>query len=213
MKFWEFRRKMKRIFTIPLTGFFMCVAVGSVMGSVNGGFIPDDLRSHVSGYSLGKAGVNLVRSRSLADGQSQRSMSALSSHGRYLAAAGGHGAMHHGLGPMSAMSGMAMGLGVPNMNLAMSRPGGPTATNYSRQRTNCDKTDGQANDEQTNDTNKTTTTTSKTKSAAATTSTKHNRGLKEGKAPKLTTHLLADFAADPLNNCNTLESQNSSTAA
>ena len=56
---------------------------GSVMGSVNGAFIGDDARSHMSGYSLNKAGgMNLMRSRSLAEGQSQRAMSAMS--GRYL---------------------------------------------------------------------------------------------------------------------------------
>ena len=59
------------------------------MGSVNGGFIGDDARSHVSGYSLNKgSGMNLMRSRSLAEGQSQRAMSAMS--GRYLSAHGLH---------------------------------------------------------------------------------------------------------------------------
>ena len=101
-------------------------SVGSVMGSVNGGFIPDDARSHVSGYSLNKAGVNLARSRSLADGQSQRSMSAMS--GRYLPP--------HGLHGMPMSMGLGMGLGVPNMGMAMSRPGGQFR--YSeRQRSTC----------------------------------------------------------------------------
>lgn len=93
------------------------------MGSVNGGFIPDDARSHVSSYSMHANSkgqpVNLVRSRSLADGQSQRSMSQMS--GRYLPSHGLHGM------PMSmpiGTHGMSMaGLQVPNMGLGMSRSG------------------------------------------------------------------------------------------
>lgn len=65
------------------------------MGSVNGGFIGDDARSQVSGYSLNKgSGMNLMRSRSLAEGQTQRAMSAMS--GRYLSS--------HGLHPMNGNS-------------------------------------------------------------------------------------------------------------
>ena len=89
------------------------------MGSVNGGFIGDDSRSHVSGYSMNKAsvngsGVNLIRTRSLVDGQG-RSISALS---------GGRGAtylppgLHHGLGAMGHHSiNQLAGLGLGGLNM------------------------------------------------------------------------------------------------
>lgn len=83
------------------------------MGSVNGGFIADDARSHVSGYSVNKSGnggVNLLRSRSLIDGPTQRSVSALSGRGPSYLPPG----LHHGMsGPMGHhMNGLhGMGLG------------------------------------------------------------------------------------------------------
>ena len=94
------------------------------MGSVNGGYIQDDARSHVSGYSISKAGANLVRSRSLADGQSQRSMSAMS--GRYI--------LTHNLHGIPINMGLGMGIGVPNMGIGLSRTGGQNSHCY-RQRT------------------------------------------------------------------------------
>ena len=68
------------------------------MGSVNGGFIADDARSHVSGYSVNKSinsGANLLRSRSLIDAQAQRSVSAMSGRGGSYLPPGLH---HTGLG-------------------------------------------------------------------------------------------------------------------
>lgn len=99
------------------------------MGSVNGAFIPDDARSHVSGYSMNKSGAagNLIRSRSLIDGQSARSVSALSGRGgTYLPPA-----MHHsGLGPH--LGGLGMGLGglaMPGLGGSMNAMAGlPTLT-------------------------------------------------------------------------------------
>ena len=85
---------------------------GSVMGgATNGGFIPDDARSHASGYSMNKAGgVNLLRTRSLVDGQVQppggRSVSALSGRGPTYLPPG----LHHqfsGAG-LSGLSGLNM---------------------------------------------------------------------------------------------------------
>lgn len=90
------------------------------MGSVNGGYIADDARSHVSGYSMNKASGNLMRSRSLIDAQSQRSVSALSGRGgAYLPPA-----MHSGLG---AHLGLGMGLGglaMPGLGGSMSAMAG-----------------------------------------------------------------------------------------
>lgn len=97
---------------------------GSVMGSVNGGFIGDDSRSHVSGYSMNKAsvngsGVNLIRTRSLVDGQGQqqqqqRSISALSGRGATYLPPGLH---HSSLGAMGHhhLAGLGLGLGGLNM--------------------------------------------------------------------------------------------------
>ncbi|KAK4312283.1 hypothetical protein Pmani_016264 [Petrolisthes manimaculis] len=64
-------------------------------GSVNNGFIPDDARSHISHISS----KHIPRPRSMADGQSQRSYSALSSaHLRHPASlAGGLGLSRHDL--------------------------------------------------------------------------------------------------------------------
>ena len=102
------------------------------MGSVNGGYIADDARSHVSGYSLNKSG-QLMRSRSLAEGQPQRAMSAMS--GRYLASGLPLNAMMGtssmgltGLG-MSAMPGMSAMSGMSAMALSpmgLSRAGSAT---------------------------------------------------------------------------------------
>lgn len=85
---------------------------GSVRpGSVNGGFIPDDARSHASGYSLNKSsgGVNLIRSRSLIDGQvpqTGRSVSALSGRGATYLPPG----LHHQFS--------AAGMGLTGLNMA-----------------------------------------------------------------------------------------------
>jgi len=96
--------------SIPRARMYHSERPGSVMGSVNGAFIGDDARSHMSGYSLNKAGgMNLMRSRSLAEGQSQRAMSAMS--GRYLSS---H-PLHH-LNGMNGMMGSINGLaGMPGM--------------------------------------------------------------------------------------------------
>lgn len=112
---------------------------GSVMGSVNGGFIADDARSHVSGYSMNKSangGVNLLRSRSLIDGPTQRSVSAMSGRGPSYLPPGLHhgmsGAMGHhlsamGLGPLG-MAGMGGSMnamaGLPTLSgMGLSRAG------------------------------------------------------------------------------------------
>lgn len=88
------------------------------MGSVNGGFIADDARSHVSGYSVNKSanGVNLLRSRSLIDGQAQRSVSAMSGRGASYLPPGLH---HSGLsGPMGHHLSGLHGLGLSPLGMA-----------------------------------------------------------------------------------------------
>ena len=104
------------------------------MGSVNGGFVADDARSHVSGYSVNKSGngVNLLRSRSLIDGQAQRSVSALSGRGgAYLPPGLHHGmssAMGHHLSGLHGMGGLGP-LGMAGLSGSMSAMAGlPTLT-------------------------------------------------------------------------------------
>lgn len=92
-------------------------STGSVMGSVNGGFIADDARSHVSGYSVNKSanGANLLRSRSLIDGQAQRSVSAMSGRGASYLPPGLH---HSGMGPMGHPLSGLHGLGLSPLGMA-----------------------------------------------------------------------------------------------
>lgn len=94
------------------------------MGSVNGGFIGDDARSHVSGYSVkpGSAGANLLRSRSLIDAQAaHRSVSALSGRGGSYLPPGIHPGGMAGLGhPLSGLHGMGLGhLGMAGLSGSM----------------------------------------------------------------------------------------------
>lgn len=98
------------------------------MGSVNGAFVADDARSHVSGYSMNKSAAagNLIRSRSLIDGQSARSVSAMSGRGgAYLPPA-----MHHaGLGQHLGMGMGLGGLAMPGLGGSMNAMAGlPTLT-------------------------------------------------------------------------------------
>ena len=103
-------------------------------GSVNGGFIPDDARSHASGSN-----VNLMRSRSLIDGQvlqpNGRSVSALSGRGATYLPPGLHhqfaGAGFSGLhgmaglsGSMSAMAGLPTALSGLGLSRAGNKSGG-----------------------------------------------------------------------------------------
>lgn len=87
------------------------------MGSVNGGFIADDARSHVSGYSVKNSanGANLLRSRSLIDGQAQRSVSAMSGRGASYLPPGLH---HGGMGPMGHPLSGLHGLGLSPLGMA-----------------------------------------------------------------------------------------------
>ncbi|XP_057372454.1 uncharacterized protein LOC130693341 isoform X1 [Daphnia carinata] len=115
--------------SIPRARMYHSDRPGSVMGSVNGGFIADDARSHVSGYSVNKSGnggVNLLRSRSLIDGPTQRSVSALSGRGPSYLPPG----LHHGMGGamghhLSGLHGMGLGpLGMAGMGGSMNAMAG-----------------------------------------------------------------------------------------